>query len=366
MGFKTGIVGLPNVGKSTLFNALTKTGLAQAENFPFCTIEPNIGEVAVPDKRLQTLASIADSKRIIPAKMSFFDIAGLVKGASEGEGLGNKFLANIRECDAIIHVLRCFEDTEVTHVSGTVDPIRDMEIIDTELMLSDLQSLEKQISNMEKKIKSGNKSFEKYYDVLFRIRDELEKGVKISLKELDEEDKWILKGANLLTSKPVLYVCNVDESSVVTGNKFTEELKKRLQNEESAPLKISASIEQEISQISNEDEQKSFLTEFGLEQTGLDKLIFSGYELLDLSTFFTVGPKETRAWTIKSNSTAPKAASVIHSDFERGFIRAEVINFEDYLQYSGEQGAKEHGKLRSEGKDYFVQDGDVIKFLFKV
>ena len=366
MGFKTGIVGLPNVGKSTLFNALTKTGLAQAENFPFCTIEPNIGEVAVPDERIQKLAKVVQSKIIIPAKMSFFDIAGLVKGASEGEGLGNKFLANIRECDAIIHVLRCFEDTEITHVSGSIDPIRDLDIINTELILSDLQSLEKQLSNMEKKIKSGDKSLEQTYNFLLRVQDQLEKGNKISLCGLDIEDRLILKGSNLLTSKPVLYVCNVDESSAASGNKFTEEVRKKVQNEDSASLNISASIEQEISQISNEDEQKIFLSEFGLDQTGLDKLILAGYKLLGLSTFFTAGPKETRAWTIKSNSTAPKAGAVIHSDFERGFIRAEVIHVEDYLQYSGEQGAKEQGRLRSEGKDYLVQDGDVIKFLFKV
>ena len=366
MGFKTGIIGLPNVGKSTLFNALTKTALAQAENFPFCTIEPNVGEVGVPDQRLEILADIANSKVLVPAKMSFYDIAGLVKGASEGEGLGNQFLANIRECDAIIHVLRCFDDSEITHVLGSVDPIRDLEIINTELMLSDLQSIEKQLLSLEKKANSGDKSVSPLVKLLNKIENSLAAGEYLTIDNFDSDEQLLLRNVQLLTLKPTLYVCNLDENSTKNGNSHSNIVKSYALKQNAVSVNISASIEQEISLIKDRKDQEFFMSELGLEQTGLDKLILEGYKLLGLMTFFTAGPKETRAWTIRTNTTAPKAGRVIHTDFEKGFIRAEVISYDDYVKNAGEQGAKEEGKLRSEGKEYIVKDGDVINFLFNV
>ena len=366
MGFKTGIIGLPNVGKSTLFNALTKTALAQAENFPFCTIEPNVGEVGVPDQRLEILSDIANSKVVVPAKMSFYDIAGLVKGASEGEGLGNQFLANIRECDAIIHVLRCFDDSEIAHVLGSVDPIRDLEIINTELMLADLQSIEKQLLSLEKKANSGDKSVSPLVKLLNKIETSLGAGEYLTIDNFDSDEQLLLKNVQLLTLKPTLYVCNLDENSTQNGNNHSNIVKSYALKQNAVSVNISASIEQEISLIKDRKDQEFFMSELGLEQTGLDKLILEGYKLLGLMTFFTAGPKETRAWTIRTNTTAPKAGRVIHTDFEKGFIRAEVISYDDYVKNAGEQGAKEEGKLRSEGKEYIVKDGDVINFLFNV
>ena len=366
MGFKTGIIGLPNVGKSTLFNALTKTALAQAENFPFCTIEPNVGEVGVPDQRLEILSDIANSKVVVPAKMSFYDIAGLVKGASEGEGLGNQFLANIRECDAIIHVLRCFDDSEITHVLGSVDPIRDLEIINTELMLADLQSIEKQLLSLEKKANSGDKSVSPLVKLLNKIETSLGAGEYLTIDNFDSDEQLLLKNVQLLTLKPTLYVCNLDENSTQNGNSHSNIVKSYALKQNAVSVNISASIEQEISLIKDRKDQEFFMSELGLERTGLDKLILEGYKLLGLMTFFTAGPKETRAWTIRTNTTAPKAGRVIHTDFEKGFIRAEVISYDDYVKNAGEQGAKEEGKLRSEGKEYIVKDGDVINFLFNV
>lgn len=363
MGFKTGIVGLPNVGKSTLFNALTRTAAAQAANFPFCTIEPNVGEVAVPDARLDKLAAIAKSKQIIPTRMTFVDIAGLVKGASKGEGLGNQFLANIRECDAIAHVLRCFEDDDITHVDGRVDPVEDAETIETELMLADMESIEKRLQNLQRKLKGNDKEAVQQDRLLRQALAALEDGRPARSVEVDPDDQKAWQMLQLLTAKPVLFVCNVEEESAAEGNAQTQRVAEMAKAQGAAYVVISAAIEEEISQL-EPDEAKEFLDELGLEEAGLDRLIRAGHELLELQTYFTVGPKEARAWTIPAGCSAPKAAGVIHGDFERGFIRAETIAYDDYIANNGEQGAKDAGKLRVEGKSYVVKDGDVLHFLF--
>ncbi|MBE0454027.1 redox-regulated ATPase YchF [Roseovarius autotrophicus] len=363
MGFRMGIVGLPNVGKSTLFNALTRTAAAQAANFPFCTIEPNVGDVAVPDARLERLAQIAGSRQIIPARMTFVDIAGLVKGASKGEGLGNQFLANIREVDAIAHVLRCFEDDDVTHVEGRVDPVADAEVIETELMLADLESVEKRRAGLVRKLKGGDKEAAQADRLLAAAQAALEEGRPARTVPVEAEDVRAWRLLQLLTAKPVLYVCNVDEASAASGNAFSGAVAAMAAEQGAASVVISAQIEEEISKL-EVDEAEMFLTEMGLEEAGLDRLIRAGYALLRLETYFTVGPKEARAWTIPHGTPAPRAAGVIHGDFEKGFIRAETIAYEDYVSLGGEQGAKEAGKMRSEGKGYIVQDGDVLHFLF--
>ncbi|MGR3793691.1 redox-regulated ATPase YchF [Vannielia sp. SX4] len=362
MGFKTGIVGLPNVGKSTLFNALTRTAAAQAANFPFCTIEPNVGEVAVPDDRLDKLAAIASSKQIIPTRMTFVDIAGLVKGASKGEGLGNQFLANIRECDAVAHVLRCFEDGDVTHVEGRVDPVADAETIETELMLADLESIEKRRAGLVRKLKGNDKEAAQQDRLLAEAQAALEDGKPARSVEVSDEDARAWRQLQLLTTKPILYVCNVAEDEAATGNAHSEAVAKMAAEQGAAAVVISAKIEEEISQLDAE-EAEMFLEELGLKEAGLSRLIKAGYELLHLQTYFTVGPKEARAWTIPEGTSAPRAAGVIHGDFEKGFIRAETIAYADYIAGNGEQGAKEAGKMRAEGKAYVVQDGDVLHFL---
>ncbi len=363
MGFRMGIVGLPNVGKSTLFNALTRTAAAQAANFPFCTIEPNVGEVNVPDARLDTLAEIAGSKQIIPTRMTFVDIAGLVKGASKGEGLGNQFLANIRETDAIAHVLRCFEDGDVTHVDGRVDPVADAETIETELMLSDLESIEKRRAGLVRKLKGNDKEAQQQDRLLADAQAVLEDGKPARLVEVDAEDAKAWKMLQLLTSKPVLYVCNVSEAEAAEGNAHSAAVAEMAAGQGNAHVIISARIEEEISQLDAE-EAEMFLSEMGLEEPGLDRLIQAGYGLLHLETYFTVGPKEARAWTIRTGTSAPQAAGVIHGDFEKGFIRAETIAYDDFVACKGESGAKEAGKMRAEGKTYTVKDGDVLHFLF--
>jgi GTP-binding protein YchF len=363
MGFRMGIVGLPNVGKSTLFNALTKTASAQAANFPFCTIEPNIGEVNVPDARLTNLADIASSVNTIPARMTFVDIAGLVKGASQGEGLGNQFLANIRETDAIAHVVRCFEDGDVVHVSDHVDPLADADTIDTELMLADMESVEKRLQNVLRKVRGGDKEALQQERLLTAAMEALEQGNPARTVKVDEDDEKQWKMLQLLTTKPILYVCNVGEADAAKGNAHSDAVAQMAAAQGNSHVIISAQIEEEISQL-EDDEAEMFLTEMGLEEAGLDRLIQAGYKLLALETYFTVGPKEARAWTIKNGTSAPQAAGVIHGDFERGFIRAETIAFQDFVDLGGESPAKEAGKMRSEGKTYIVQDGDVMHFLF--
>lgn len=363
MGFKVGIVGLPNVGKSTTFNALTKTAAAQAANFPFCTIEPNVGDVAVPDDRLDKLAAIASSKQIIPTRMTFVDIAGLVKGASKGEGLGNQFLANIRETDAIAHVLRCFDDDDVTHVDDRVDPVADAETIETELMLADLESIEKRRQGLVRKLKGNDKEAKEQDRLLAMAQEAIENDRPARTVEIDAEDEKLWKSLQLLSTKPVLYVCNVGESEAAEGNAHSAAVAEMAAKQGNTHVIISAQIEEEISQLDPE-EAEMFLSEMGLEEAGLDRLIRAGHDLLQLETYFTVGPKEARAWTIKKGTAAPQAAGVIHGDFERGFIRAETIAYDDYIQFNGEQGAKEAGKMRAEGKGYIVQDGDVMHFLF--
>ena len=363
MGFRMGIVGLPNVGKSTLFNALTRTAAAQAANYPFCTIEPNVGDVAVPDARLDRLAAIAGSKQIIPTRMTFVDIAGLVKGASRGEGLGNQFLANIRETDAIAHVLRCFEDGDVTHVEDRIDPIADAETIETELMLADMDSIEKRLQTITRKLRGGDKEAVQQERLLKAALAMLEDGKPARMVEVAPDDAKAWKMLQLLTTKPILYVCNVEEASAASGNAFSARVADMAEAQGAAHVVISAQIEEEISQLDAE-EAAMFLDEMGLEEAGLDRLIRAGYELLHLETYFTVGPKEARAWTIRTGTTAPKAAGIIHGDFERGFIRAETISYDDYIAHDGEQGSKDAGKMRAEGKAYVVKDGDVLHFLF--
>ncbi len=365
MGFKCGIVGLPNVGKSTLFNALTKTAAAQAANYPFCTIEPNTGEVAVPDPRLNRIAEIAKSANVIPTRISFVDIAGLVRGASKGEGLGNQFLANIREVDAVVHVLRCFEDDDITHVEGRIDALADAETIETELMLADLESLERRTDQNRKRATGNDKEAKLILPMMEKALALLQDGkpVRLLLDGIAAEDLKLLKSLNLLTSKPVLYVCNVAEGDAASGNSQTEAVARLATEQGAESVAISAAIEAEMAQLPPE-EAKEYLEAMGLEEPGLDRLIHAGYRLLDLITFFTAGPKETRAWTVKKGSKAPQAAGVIHTDFERGFIRAQTIAYDDYVSLGGEVPAKDAGKARDEGKEYVVKDGDVLLFKF--
>ena len=365
MGFKCGIVGLPNVGKSTLFNALTRTAAAQAANYPFCTIEPNTGEVAVPDPRQAKIAAIAKSKEIVPTRINFVDIAGLVRGASKGEGLGNQFLANIREVDAIVHVLRCFENDDITHVEGKIDPVADADTVETELMLSDLESLERRIVNVRKRAQSKDKESMTVLPVMEQALALLQDGkpARVMLAGIAAEDLAILQGLNLLTAHPVLYVCNVAEADAATGNAHTKAVEEMAEAQGASTVIISAAIEAEVAQLPD-DEAKEYLEAMGLEEPGLDRLIRAGYGLLHLITYFTAGPKETRAWTIVKGTKAPQAAGVIHTDFERGFIRAQTIAYKDYVKFNGEAGAKEAGKARDEGKEYVVQDGDVLLFKF--
>jgi GTP-binding protein YchF len=364
MGFNCGIVGLPNVGKSTLFNALTATVAAQAANYPFCTIEPNIGRVAVPDKRMDALAGIGKSVKIVPTSLEFVDIAGLVRGASKGEGLGNQFLANIREVDAIVHVLRCFEDGDITHVEGSIDPIRDAETVETELMLADLESLQKRLPQLQKKAKSNDKIALAEVALMEPILVALEAG-RPARTAIAAADIDAAKRLNLLTAKPVLYVCNVEEAAAATGNAQSQRVAAMAKAEGAAHVVVSAAIEAEVSQLPEED-RVIFLADLGLEDSGLDRIIRAGYGLLGLITYFTVGPKETRAWTIVKGTKGPGAAGVIHDDFERGFIAVETTAYEDYVKYHGEAGARDAGKLRIEGRDYIVKDGDVLLFRFNV
>ncbi|MFM2136660.1 MAG: hypothetical protein RL021_2060 [Bacteroidota bacterium] len=366
MGLKCGIVGLPNVGKSTLFNCLSNAK-AQAANFPFCTIEPNLGVITVPDDRLNQLETLVKPQRVIPTTIEIVDIAGLVKGASKGEGLGNQFLSNIRECDAIIHVVRCFDDPNVVHVDGNVNPVRDKETIDTELQLKDLESVEKKISRTEKIAKAGgDKEAGKCLDVLKTFKQHLEQGKPARSAPVSEDDFRFIADIFLLTAKPVLYVCNVDEGSVVTGNKYVEQLKEAVKDEKAEVLVIAAAIEAEITQLDSFDDRKAFLNDLGLDESGVSKLIRAAYRLLSLQTYFTAGEKEVRAWTITRGMMAPAAAGVIHSDFEKGFIRAEVIHFSDFIKFGSESACRDAGKLSVEGKEYTVEDGDIMHFRFNV
>ncbi|MDR1034829.1 MAG: redox-regulated ATPase YchF [Holosporales bacterium] len=364
MGFNCGIVGLPNVGKSTLFNALTSTASAEAANYPFCTIDPNIGRVSVPDFRLSELALIAESKVIFPAQLEVVDIAGIVKGASSGEGLGNKFLSNIRETDAIIHVVRCFDNEDVTHVSGNIDPISDIDIIETELLLADLESVEKRFSGLEKKARSGDKQSKETLEVLLAVHDVLKDGRPAIDAVIQDNQKKILRQLQLITTKPMMFVCNVSENDIISGNEYTKKVTDHA-NRRPVVL-ISAVIESEIAVLDSETEKMEFLRSIGLDSTGLSRIIRSGYDLLGLITYFTVGPNEARAWTISDGTKAPEAAGIIHTDFERGFICAETISWLNYVECGGEQKAKQTGKLRLEGKEYVVQDGDVMNFRFNV
>ena len=360
MGFKCGIVGLPNVGKSTLFNALTQTAAA---NYPFCTIEPNVGEVPVPDARLDALAKIAKSAEVVPTRLTFVDIAGLVRGASQGEGLGNQFLAHIREVDAIAYVLRCFEDDDIIHVEGRVDPIADAETIETELMLADLDSLERRVPILERKVRGQDKEAKLTLDLVQRAFALLREGKPARLAQVSEDDRAAFNALNLLTSKPVLYVCNVDEAAAATGNALSARVEGRAAAEGAGCVIISAKIEAELAELDTAERQ-TYLAELGLAEPGLNRLIFEGYKLLGLITYFTAGPKEARAWTVTKGTRAPQAAGVIHTDFEKGFIRSETIAYEDYVALGGETGARDAGKLRLEGKDYVVKDGDVLHFRF--
>jgi GTP-binding protein YchF len=366
MGFNCGIVGLPNVGKSTLFNALTETQAAQAANFPFCTIEPNVGRVAVPDPRLDRLAGLAKSAKVIPTQLEFVDIAGLVRGASRGEGLGNQFLGNIREVDAICHVLRCFETGDITHVEGSVDPIRDAETVETELMLADLDSLERRIKPLEKKAKSGEKDAQAEVALMIRALDLLRDGKPARLAEISADEMPAFKRLQLITAKPVLYVCNVEEEAASEGNAHSARVMEKAAAEGAQAVVISAAIEAEVAQLESAEERAEFLDSLGLTETGLSRVIRAGYALLDQITFFTAGPKEARAWTVFRGAKAPQAAGVIHTDFERGFIAAETVAYADFESLGGEQAAKDAGKMRLEGRDYTVQDGDVFHFRFNV
>lgn len=366
MGFKCGIVGLPNVGKSTLFNALTATAAAEAANYPFCTIEPNVGRVGVPDKRLDELAQIANSAKIIPTQLEFVDIAGLVRGANRGEGLGNQFLGHIREVDAIVHVVRCFEDSDITHVEGEIDPLRDIDIIETELLLSDLESLEKRLPALEKKVRIKDPQALLQYPLMERALELLKEGKPARLVQCTPEEQSELQKLQLITTKPILYVCNVAENDAATGNALTERVREHAAKEGARVAIISAAIEAEVASLDSEEEKSEFLESLGLAETGLARVIREGYSLLHLITFFTIGPKEAHAWTVHKGAKAPQAAGVIHTDFERGFIRAETISSSDYIDLKGESGARAAGKLRLEGKEYIVQDGDVFHFLFNV
>ena len=363
MGFKCGIVGLPNVGKSTLFNALTQTAAAAAANYPFCTIEPNVGDVPVPDERLDKLAAIAKSAQVLPTRLTFVDIAGLVRGASKGEGLGNQFLAVIREVDAVAYVIRCFEDDDIIHVEGKIDPISDADTVETDLMLADLDSLERRLPQLEKKIRAQDKEAKKAQELIERILPLLREGKPARLTQISEDEEAAFKGLQLLTAKPVLYVCNVDEASAATGNAFSAKVAERAKAEGAGCVVISAKIESELAELP-QDERAAYLADLGLQEPGLNRLIQEGYKLLGLITYFTAGPKEARAWTVTRGTRAPQAAGVIHTDFEKGFIRAETITYDDYVSLNGEAGARDAGKLRLEGKEYVVKDGDVLHFRF--
>ena len=364
MGFQCGIVGLPNVGKSTLFNALTATQAAEASNYPFCTIEPNVGRVSVPDERLGRIAALAKSAKTIPTQLEFVDIAGLVRGASKGEGLGNQFLANIREVDAVAHVVRCFESGDITHVEGTVDPIRDIETIETELMLADLDSLEKRADKAEKQAKTGDKDAQALMKVIAPALAALREGKPARTAAIPAELKREFRQLQLITSKPLMYVCNVEEGAAAAGNAHSAKVLERAKAEGAEAVVISAAIEAEIAQLADPEEKRAFLESRGLAEPGLNKIIRAGYRLLGLITFFTAGPKESRAWTVPAGARAPQAAGAIHTDFERGFIRAETIGYDDFLACGGEQGAKDAGRMRAEGKEYVVKDGDVMLFRF--
>lgn len=366
MGFNCGIVGLPNVGKSTLFNALTATAAAQAANYPFCTIEPNVGRVGVPDDRLEILAKLASSQKIIPTQLEFVDIAGLVRGASKGEGLGNQFLGHIRSVDAILHVLRCFDDDDITHVDGSVDPIRDLTTIETELLLADLESLEKRVLNLEKRARGNDKDAKETLEIIQKILPLLHEGLPAKTLKLTLSEKKTFDELQLLTSKPILYVCNVNESEAATGNTYTEKVMEYAKSKGDSAVIISAAIEAEVASLNDQKEQQEYLQSLGLKETGLRQVIKVGYGLLNLLTFFTIGPKEARAWTVNQGAKAPQAAGVIHTDFERGFICAETVSYQDYLTNQGEQGAKLAGKVRQEGRDYLVTDGDIFHFRFNV